>query len=473
MMRTIKRLALAGSALWFAAGCTTAAREEGPAGDFRVTAEIAPDPPTTGDNRLLLTVRDAAGRPVEGARLEFLATMSAMGAMPEMRQGGEVQALGSGVYRVTYPIPMLGDWYLSVRLAAAGHAPAELRLRVAPPRRGVSFLRGGEGGPGDGGTRLLDVSPARQQLIGVRWQRAETRPLTLTLRLPARVEVDETRLTDVTLKYPAFVEHLRVGQTGQAVGQGEALATLYSAELLGAEQDYLVARAASDAALVAAAEERLRLWGLSAQQLRALVASGKAEPRVTLVSPVGGTVLLKNVVEGARVEAGAPLFRIGNLGRVWVQADAFEMDAPLVTLGQEATLSVPAFPGVVWRGRVRFISPTVDERTRSVRARLEFENAQASLRPGMFADVVLEVPLGGRLSVPEGALLHSGEHAYAFVRRGPRTIQPVVVVPGVRAGAFTEVLSGLEPGDEVALGATFLLSSEAQLRDALPRWGAE
>jgi membrane fusion protein, copper/silver efflux system len=470
-MRTTKRWALLGSALLLA-GCPAAVREEGQVGDFQVAAEIAPDPPTTGDNRLLLTLRDSQGRPVDGAHLDFLVTMAAMGAMPEMRQGGEVQPLGKGLYRVTYPLAMLGDWHLSVRISAPGHAPAELRLRVAPPRRGVSFLREGEGAPLDAGTaRLLDVSAARQQLIGLSWQRAERRPLTLTLRLPARVEVDETRLADVTLKYPAFVEHLHVSQTGQTVRQGQPLATLYSAELLAAEQDYLVARAASDASLLSAAEERLRLWDFSAEQLRALAARGQAEPRVTLHSPVSGVVLLKNVVEGARVEAGAPLYRIGNLGRVWVVADAFEMDAPLVTLEQQATMTVPAFPGVVWRGRVRFVSPTVDERTRTVRARLEFENAQASLRPGMFADVTLEVPLGERLSVPDGALLRSGEHAYAFIRRGPGKIQPVAVEPGLRAGAYTEVLSGLDAGEEVALGATFLLSSEAQLRDALPRWG--
>jgi membrane fusion protein, copper/silver efflux system len=478
-MRTTELLVLFGAGLSIA-GCQGASPAQGRAGDFRVEATVSPDPPTTGDNRLLLRILDAEGHPVDGASLDFLVTMSAMGAMPEMRQGGEVRPQGNGVYRVTYRLAMLGDWVITVRVTAPGHAPADLRLRVAPPRRGVSFLGSGQGAAPDGNDagiaapgagRPLDISPARQQLIGVTWGKAERRPLALALRLPARVEVDETRLADVTLKYPAFVERLSVDQTGQVVQKGQPLLTLYSPELLSAEQDYLVARQTADPALTAAAEERLRLWNLSAEQLRALAARGRAEPRVTLHSPVSGVVLMKNVVEGTRVEAGAALYRIGNLGRVWVQADAFEMDAPLLSVDRQATMTLPAFPGVVWRGRVRFVAPTVDEKTRTVRARLEFENAQAMLRPGMLADVSVEVPLGERLSVPEGAVLRSGEHAYVFVRRGPGSIQPLAVEVGLRAGAFTEVLSGLEPGQEVALGANFLLSSEAQLRDALPRWG--
>jgi len=478
-MRTTDLFVVLGAGLVLA-GCRGAAPAQGRAGDFRVEAVVSPDPPTTGDNRLVLTLRDQGGRPVDGATLDFLVTMSAMGAMPEMRQGGEVRAQGNGVYRVTYPLAMLGDWLISIRISAPGHAPAELRLRVAPPRRGVSFLGTGDtaaqgghdaGTPVSGAGRPLDISPARQQLIGVTWGKAERRPLALTLRLPARVEVDETRLQDITLKYPAFVERLSVDQTGQVVQKGQPLLTLYSPELLAAEQDYLVARQTADPSLVAAAEERLRLWDLSAEQLRALSARGLAEPRVTLHSPVSGVVLMKNVVEGTRVEAGAALYRIGNLGRVWVQADAFEMDAPLLTVDRPATMTLPAFPGAVWHGRVRFIAPTVDEKTRTVRARLEFENSQAMLRPGMLADVTVEVPLGERLSVPDGALLRSGEHVYVFVRRGPGSIQPVTVEAGLRAGPFTEVLFGLQPGEEVALGANFLLSSEAQLRDALPRWG--
>jgi len=261
-----------------------------------------------------------------------------------------------------------------------------------------------------------------------------------------------------------------VSRTGQSVRQGQPLLTLYSPDLLAAEQDYLVAKRGGEASLIAAAGERLRLWGISGEELRALAERGAAEPRVTLRSPLSGVVLTKNVVEGTRADTGMALYRVGNLGRVWVLADVFQTDASVVAVGQLATMSVPGLPGAVWTGRVSFIYPTVDDRTRSLRLRLEFGNSEATLRPGMYSDVIVQVPLGELLTVPDSALLRSGEHAYVFVRRGNGRLQPVEVEPGVSNGEFTEVRAGLAPGDEVATAAAFLLSSEAQLRDALPRW---
>jgi Cu(I)/Ag(I) efflux system membrane fusion protein len=196
---------------------------------------------------------------------------------------------------------------------------------------------------------------------------------------------------------------------------------------------------------------------------------GNAEPRVTIHSPADGTVLEKSVVAGTKAMAGTVLYRIGNLGRIWVIAALFESDAPYVEPGLPATLTLPFSGGTALKGTVQFIYPTVDEKTRSVRARLVFPNARLSLKPGMFGDVKIEVPLGSRLSVPDDALLASGEHRYAFVKRGEGKLQAKEVKVGA-LGEYDEVLEGLVEGEEVATQATFLLSSEAQLRSALPRW---
>jgi Cu(I)/Ag(I) efflux system membrane fusion protein len=198
---------------------------------------------------------------------------------------------------------------------------------------------------------------------------------------------------------------------------------------------------------------------------------GKAEPRITIHSPASGVVLEKNVVAGTRAMAGNVLYRIGNLGRIWVVADLFESDAPYVQAGQPATMSLPWASGATWKGVVQFVYPTVDEKTRAVRARLAFPNAQLSFKPGMFVDVHVQVPLGNRLAVPDNALLASGEHRYAFVKRGEGQLQATEVQVGAMAGDYDEVLAGLSEGEQVATQATFLLSSEAQLRNALPRWG--
>jgi len=174
-------------------------------------------------------------------------------------------------------------------------------------------------------------------------------------------------------------------------------------------------------------------------------------------------------VAGTKAMAGNVLYRIGNLGRIWVIADLFESDAPFLRPGLPATLTLPFAGGAALKGNVQFVYPTVDEKTRSVRARLVFPNAQLSLKPGMFADVKVEVPLGTRLSVPDDALLASGEHRYAFVKHGEGELQVKEVKVGA-LGDYDEVLDGLVEGEEVATQATFLLSSEAQLRSALPRW---
>ncbi|HEY6912652.1 MAG TPA: efflux RND transporter periplasmic adaptor subunit [Myxococcales bacterium] len=443
------------------------------AGDLLVRPSLDPDPPRAGENVLQLDVRDAQGKPVEGAQVEFVYDMPAMGSMPEMKGGGDVKAMGGGRYRISYPLAMLGDWTLTVGIEAAGHPRGELRIKVSPPHRGYTVQSGGmparEGAP-----RTVEIGPERQQLIGVVFAKVERRPLALSLRASGRVQVDETQVHDVVLKYDAYVEKLFVDQTGQHVDAGQPLLVLYSPELLSSERDYLVAAKSGSLAgsqqLVRAAEERLRLWGLSGAQIAELRKRGTAEPRLTIRSPAAGTVLEKSVVAGTRAMAGTALYRIGNLGRIWVLADLFESDAPYLRSGLPATMTLPYMTGVAWKGTVQFVYPTVDEKTRSLHARLAFPNARLALKPGMFADVTVEVPLGTRLAVPDNALLASGEHRYAFVKRGEGELQAVEVKTGAMAGDYDEVLDGLAEGDEVATQATFLLSSEAQLRSALPRW---
>jgi len=447
------------------------------AGDLLVEIALDPDPPRAGDNVLHVTVKDAQGKPVDGAHVGLVYDMPAMGAMPEMKGNGESKALGGGKYDVSYSLSMLGDWSITLGIEAPGHPPAELRFKVSPPRKGYTVESRGAGGAArEGGPQLLEVTPERQQLIGVVYAKVERRPLSLSLRAHGRVEVDETQVADVVLKYDAYVEKLFVSQTGQPVKAGQPLLALYSPDLLSSERDYLIAIHSEGVPgreqLVRAAEERLRLWGLSSEQMADLRKRGKAEPRITIHSPASGVVLEKNVMAGTRAMAGNVLYRIGNLGRIWVLADLFESDAPYLQAGQPATMSLPWASGVTWKGVVQFVYPTVDGKTRAVRARLAFPNAELSFKPGMFVDVNVQVPLGNRLAIPDNALLASGEHRYAFVKRGEGRLQATEVKVGAMAGDYHEVLAGLSEGEEVATQATFLLSSEAQLRSALPRWGA-
>jgi len=464
--------------LLVAAACSKPpAGQSASAGDLKVDLALAPDPPRTGDNHLLVTLRDASGKPVEGARLAFQYEMPAMGQMAEMKGGGTPQSLGNGRYSISYPLQTNGDWTLTLGIEAPGHTPTQVRLTVSPSRKGFTLETGGAIGetaeaPGLG--KPLDLSPYRQQLLGVRFATVAQRELSRALRGFGRVEVDERQLADVTLKYEAYVESLSVAETGRAVRTGQPLLTLYSPDLLSAEEEFLEsARVTSDEgtrALQTASGRRLRLWGLNDSDLQRLRAKGHSDGRLTLRSPASGVVLEKNVVTGSRVMPGEVLYRIGNLGRVWVQAQFYESEAPFVAVGQPASVSLGAVPGDKIEGRVSFVAPRVDEKTRTLQARIEVSNPKLLLKPGMFADVRVEHVLGKVLSVPSAALLMSGEHRYAFVRRAEGQLQPVEVMTGATAGDFTEVRSGLQEGDRVVVGPTFLLGSEAQLRDAMPRW---
>ena len=468
MTRDIARLlalVLVGSAFSCAKQQATAVK----AADLDVQIAIEPDPPTTGKNRLRISIRDASGKPVDGAQLEFEYSMPAMGSMPEMKGGGEVKAEGGGRYIVTYALPMQGDWHLTISVDVPGHARASMKLKVSPPRRG--FAVESKGAASQTALRGIEVSPERQRLIGVTFDTVEERRLASTVRAAGRVVVDERKLADVTLKYEAYVEKLFVGETGKAVKEGQPLLRLYSPDLLAAEEELLTARKSGAAPeIVSAAERRLTYWGLNREQIGELERRGKADGRVTVFAPASGVVIEKAVVEGAHAMPGTNLYRIGNLGRVWVQAAVYERDAPFVSVGQPARVSLPSLTREPTQASVSFVAPTVDENTRTLEARLEVANAKLLLKPGMFADVLIEVPLGVRLSVPDSALLWSGQHRYAFVDRGEGKLEPVEVEVGALAGDYDEVKSGLAKGDRVATGATFLLSSEAKLRDALPRW---
>src|SRR5690242_6470834 len=197
------------------------------AGDLLVRLRLDRDPPRAGENVLRVDLTDAQGKPLDGAQLGFLYDMPAMGSMPEMKGGGDTKAIGGGSYSITYALPMLGDWTLTLGIDAPGHPHAELRFKVSPPHKGYSVETRGATTPREGGAQTIDLAPERQQLIGVVYARVERRPLKITLRASGRVEVDETRVDDMVLKYDAYVEKLFVDQMGQRVKAGQPLLQLY------------------------------------------------------------------------------------------------------------------------------------------------------------------------------------------------------------------------------------------------------
>ena len=337
--------------------------------------------------------------------------------------------------------------------------------------------------PGDAapveGLAPVTIDPARQQLIGLRTAAVTEGKVGGTWRTNGRVVMDETRVRRVTLKVPAFVERVYADFTGKPVRQGEPLFSVYSPELLAAQEEYLLAlrtrqalgqgggMATDGEALVAAARRKLQLWDVPRAILERLAETGEATRTLTLVSPISGVITQKDVVEGARLEVGATPYEIVDLSRVWVLADVYESELRHVKVGMTATMQLKAFPNRIFAGKVAFLDPVLDPTTRTVKVRLEFPNPDGDLRPEMFGEVVLRGTTREGLRIPADAVVPTGTTQVVFVALGGGRFQPREVRLGESDGKSVEVTSGLKAGDQVVTGANFLVDSESRLRASL------
>jgi len=316
------------------------------------------------------------------------------------------------------------------------------------------------------------LPPARQQIIGVKLAKAELRDLSRSTRTVGRVAVDERKLAQIHTKFEGFIENLYVNFTGEPVRRGQPLFSIYSPDLLSTQQELILAernRSQFGSTLADSARRRLLLWDMSAGDIDRVVRSGKPQRDVVIRSPANGVVLTKNAIQGTRVMPTDTLYEIGDLSRVWIVADVYEFDLPYVRVGQTAQVTIASIPGRSWMGRVTFVSPTLDEKTRTAKVRLDLDNAGGLLRPDMYAEVILQEPVGMAVAVPDSAVLQTGTRSIAFVDRGNGQFEPREVRTGVKANGYYEIKSGISAGEIVAVDANFLIDSESRLKAALQR----
>lgn len=317
--------------------------------------------------------------------------------------------------------------------------------------------------------------------FGITFGTAEVRPLSRTLRTVGMVEFDERRMSYVSPKFGGWIDKLHVDFTGQAVREGQPLLEVYSPELVAAQEELLlaarmarsvgqsevrnVASGAED--LLNSARRRLAYWDISDAQIRRLIETGEVRKTLTLYAPVSGVVMEKDVFEGQAFRSGQNLYMIADLSGVWVNAEVFESDAALVREGMPAEVAIAALPGQSLEGRIEYVYPTVEDRTRSMRARISIPNPRGDLKPGMYATVTFRPELGEVLTVPSSAVLYSGERATAFVDMGGGSIMPHELSLGVRGEGYVQVLEGVESGQRVVTSAQFLLDSESNLAEVM------
>jgi multidrug efflux pump subunit AcrA (membrane-fusion protein) len=337
---------------------------------------------------------------------------------------------------------------------------------------------GGMNMSGDGTVRLT-ADQIRQ--FGVTFGGVEMRTLTDEVRTVGIVSFDETRMARVAPKFSGYIEKLYVDFTGQPVRAGQPFLEIYSPELVSAQEELLLAarldRSLGESAvpgvpagspnLLAAARRRLRLWDISEAQIDEILRSGKVRRTLTLYAPVSGIVTEKNVLQGQAVQAGENLYTIADLSEVWVEAELREADAGSVREGSPATVELNAFPGRPLRGRVEYVYPTLQEQARTLKARIAIPNPDGRTKPGMYAQVSFSTPTRTALTVPTSAVLNTGARTLVFMDMGAGNLMPMVVETGRVAGEYTEILSGLEPGQRVVTSAQFLLDSESNLAEVM------
>lgn len=331
---------------------------------------------------------------------------------------------------------------------------------------------------------VVTIDTTRQQLIGLKTAPVVEGSVSGEIRTIGRVAIDETRVRRINVKVEGFVERLFVDFVGKPVGKGQALFSFYSPEFVSAQREYLLALKTQQALgqgalqssgsdLLASARRRLQYWDVPPEAIERLEQTGEPQRTLTLRSPVSGVVTVKNVVEGSRITPADIPFEITDLSRVWVLADAYEADLGRAKVGMPAELTLPSSPGQVFKGRVAFIDPFLDPKSRTAKLRIEFSNPKGELKPELFGEVVLRGQGRKGLLVPRDAVLDSGTLKVAFIALGDGRFEPREVTTGASLGEQVEVLTGLKAGDEVVIRANFLVDSESRLRAALTQMAAK
>lgn len=320
----------------------------------------------------------------------------------------------------------------------------------------------------------IAVNPATVQTMGIRTGVVTNGPLRRVIRTVGTVEFDETSLAEVTTKFKGWIEKLHVDATGKQAHKGEPLFEIYSPDLYSAQVEYVLALSQDGTgatSMKASALTKLKFFDVSAEQIAELEKSRQATKTLRVSAPRDGIVVEKMAIEGQMVDAGMKLYRLADLSLVWVLAQVYEQDLPFVKLGQEAVVKLSFFSDREFRGRVTYVYPTLDEKTRTARVRLEFHNPGFFLKPGMFATVELAADLeASTLLVPDMAVLRSGEHNTVFVALDGGRFEPRTVTLGPRAeDNLYQVLSGLKAGERVVTSGQFMLDSESQLREAIQK----
>jgi membrane fusion protein, copper/silver efflux system len=339
-------------------------------------------------------------------------------------------------------------------------------MTLVPMKEGASAAPAASAAPTVPGLAPVDAPADRVQASGIRVEPAERSRLAPTLRAVARIAADEARLARIHVRFGGYVERLFVAEQGAPVRQGQPLAAIYSDEVSRIEQEFLQAKDWGDG-LADRARQRLRLLGIAPEEIAAFVKRGKPDEVVTIRSPVSGYVVALNVVQGDRVDPDRELFEVADLSRVWAIADVYERDLSRVRPGLAASLTLDAYPGRRFAGRIQYVYPQLETETRTLPVRVAFQNSRGALKPGLFGTIEIRLPAKIAVTVPSEAVIDTGDRRYVFAETSPGHFVPRVVTVGERSGDRVEVLEGVAEGERVASSGNFFIDSESRLKASI------
>ena len=375
----------------------------------------------------------------------------------------------------------VGGAFLFLRRPAAPAQPSP--SAEVPGHAGMAGMEAAPGEhPSEAGGQTVYISPARQQLIGVRTAAVEPRELGTTVRTVGTLAYDETRVAQIHTKISGWVEKVYVDYIGKSVRRNEPLLTVYSPELVSTQTEYLLAlknkaqlekspvaatRGAAES-LLAASRGRLKLWDIPEEHIKELEESGQVRRTLMLHSPFNGIVLERNAFPGQYVTPEMTTFKVADLSTIWAFGAVFEYELPLIKLGQEAEIEFPYGQAKrQLKGRITFIAPEIDPQTRRVRIRAEFPNPGHTLKPETYVTVVIRTEGGRRLAIPKEAVIDNGEKRYALLAHPNGYFEPKEIQVGPPSDDFYPILGGLKAGDTVVSSAQFLIDSETNLQAAM------
>ncbi|OES24442.1 efflux RND transporter periplasmic adaptor subunit [Alteromonas macleodii] len=480
------------------------------AGPFQVAVSVQPETPQVGKNRIVIIVHDKEGNAVKNAKVRAVGEMPAMGSMPAMYAQADITETSPGVYEGDFELSMAGSWPLAVDVATDEAHHVDLTFDMATSRKGIQLSSSTPSGdvayhtcsmhpsvksatPGTCPICGMDLVPVtkeelksgsvtidegRRQKIGVKTDQVVRAPFTLPIDLQGEVTYDETRLTDISLRFDGWIGKLNADFEGRVVKQGEILFTVYSPELLSLQEEYLetfkrskqsTAKNQRDA-LIAAGRKRLHLWGLSTEQIKWLETQGQAQDYVPIFAGRQGVILQKNIVSGSAFRRGEKLLRMADLSVLWIEAFAYEQQLPLIKSGMNASIRLSNIPGREFSAEVMQVDPFLGKNTRTARVRLKVDNPDGELQPGIFANVTLKANLGSLLLVPEDAVLIAGKKRIVFVDLGEGRLKPKVVKTGYSNGEYMVIRSGLDENDTIVTSGNFLVAAESKLKSGVDQW---